>query len=676
MSDNSNGPIRLDDYTIDRIIRGRGGSSGGNSSPSSSSSSIGSIIPDSMFGGATSAIKKFASVTDKTMDEWRESASKGISFNNNAFGLSASITQSRMSFEEFTDAADYAKNGFISIGGTMTDSAKLFLKVSTSLSDYDGDKLKMMGIQQGEYNKLLAMTMASQRNLNFEKAEDQAKARQAVLDMATEMDKVAKLTGMSRKEQEKVLEENKRDQKFQSEMRLLRKQGVNTQQIEDQAKLATTSGTGDLFKQMMAGGKLSDESNTILQLMGGDLAERYKQTVDAMKSSNPAIAKKAAEDFGKINAEAQSVFLSDANNKYSAEIDNKQTEVLRKVQQASEEFGGAGITSAMEKKGVTAQEAYSTSEQIAKNDREGKERSGKIVAGSLTTEAINKIEARVSDLRKKQGELIDAGNIAMARQLESSGALGKLRELSEPDKTGKPFADSVGGFGEAIDSITKNLTEGKFVENIGENISKIFEKGMGGVTTLVSNATEIALNATNVKINSGGNELIPVPGGDKKPTKLAEGSKATFGGYFNTPKDLLAVLSDGGQPEAVVPKDEELDFAMETISNMIGNVSSMSNKSNDKKQANDRFKLQLAKLQSADLSKEMDSISQPTEFKPDENKQQAFESGTVSLKDLKEELTKLNTSVVKLISYTSEMVDTSSKQYRATKGLSPNLNTR
>jgi len=48
----------------------------------------------------------------------------------------------------------------------------------------------------------------------------------------------------------------------------------------------------------------------------------------------------------------------------------------------------------------------------------------------------------------------------------------------------------------------------------------------------------------------------------------------------------------------------------------------------------------------------------------------------VTLKDVNDQLIKLNTSIAKLVSTNIELLDTSQKGVRATKKLSPNLNAR
>ena len=66
-------------------------------------------------------------------------------------------------------------------------------------------------------------------------------------------------------------------------------------------------------------------------------------------------------------------------------------------------------------------------------------------------------------------------------------------------------------------------------------------------------------------------------------------------------------------------------------------------------------------------------IEQPEEIEqPKEEIQLEESSNTVGLKDLNEQLVQLNTSIRQLIQYSSESVDTATKQVRATKSLSGN----
>jgi hypothetical protein len=67
---------------------------------------------------------------------------------------------------------------------------------------------------------------------------------------------------------------------------------------------------------------------------------------------------------------------------------------------------------------------------------------------------------------------------------------------------------------------------------------------------------------------------------------------------------------------------------------------------------------------------------EPVNQAPQVTQEPSSGASDITLKDINEQLATLNTSMVKLISTTSDMLETTDKQYRATKQLSPNLNAR
>ena len=664
-------PVSIDDRSIEKIVRGIRGSGGNSSSSAPSSSGLSNMIPESIFGGATATVKNFAQGAGDILDKWRASNSNfGLSMNGDAGQLTASITKTRMSFEEFTDAIEYGKTGFASIGGTMTESGKIFLKVSTELSDFDGNNLQLMGYQQGEYNKLLSITMASSRTLNFYNAEDQKKARESTVALATEMDKMAKLTGVSRKEQEENLIRVQNDMKFKAKLLQLEAQGVDTTQLQEGYKNALAAGTGEFFQQQVTGGEKTQAAIDQGMIMGATLVDKTNQSIQQMTSSNLEDRKKGLDNLTLTQEETKARVLSEQTWLNLAATQNSELSThLQELMLKSSVTGGDATVKYARDNGITIAEAVNARLETIKKDQKMQNVEGTQITGAAVTQALITTQTSVLDLQKKYGEFQESMNISMARQLDKMNVIEKLNAM-RAEKDGKAFADSLAGLGPALDKINTDLKNGQVTKNIVEDVTKLFKAGIEAALSTTANVIDMGANAVGVKIEpTAADTRTDKPPGHIKQGR-AGGSKEATGQWFeNFGSGTDMTLHN---MEAIVPKEKMPEFISDMQKQLMGKTSP-----NDSfAQLENISKSNLAKLESSDMYKKNNPeppVTQPP--KPEENKP-TIETGTVSLKDINDQLTKLNTVMVKLVTNTNEMVDNSSKQYRATKQLSPNINAR
>ena len=282
----------------------RGGGNSNVSSPnviSGFSSSGGS--PDSI----TNVVKKFTGEAESVMNDWRKSQSTfGINWSNDSIGLRNTVNMMRLDMSEFAEAIDTGRVGFTSLGGSMDESAKIFSQMSMRFSDTTAsDNLAKMGYTIGDYNKLLAITITNNRQLNLQKAEDQHTLIEATERLGKNMARMGDLTGISRQEQLSKLEKDRSDMRYRS----LETMMINSGKKEGVAGLteigitAMATGTDELVKNLAEGGKLTAQSANQIQVLG-PLAGEFKQAVVDMTNASTSAEREAAKArFDAVNAE-------------------------------------------------------------------------------------------------------------------------------------------------------------------------------------------------------------------------------------------------------------------------------------------------------------------------------------------------------------------------------------
>ena len=241
-----------------------------------------------------------------------------------------------------------------------------------------------------------------------------------------------------------------------------------------------------------------------------------------------------------------------------------------------------------------------------------------------------------------------------------------LKQLQNVDENNIPAQKRI--WGEIPDKIQKTLKEGITSANIGGIFKSAAEQGLKGLTNITADLIQLSGPMAGIPIENltATGQEIPVP----KKQGRAGGSKEATGSWFESFGSGTDMTLHGS--EAVVPADKIKEFITDMQQQIMG-----------KKSSNDAFsqleqltKNNLATLESSDLYKRNNPAPPISQLTGTDETKPTIETGTVSLKDINDQLTKLNTVMVKLVTNTNEMVDNSSKQYRATKQLSPNINAR
>jgi hypothetical protein len=607
------------------------------------------------FSSATTAVNGFTGAVGNVLKEWQTATSTfGTNWNNDAIGLHASVAKSRMSMAEWADSIQAAGSGFAGLGGTMNESGKIFTSVATSFRDSGAsESLAKMAWTTGEQNKLLAMSMTTQRHLDLSKVENQNLLFESVNKLGKEMDKTTQLYGISRKEQISIMEANKNDMKYQAALNV----NVNKEAKSsvDSVIQNTPKIVGDLIKNYVTGGALTEKNLEVAQGIG-ELAEPLRNAVENLKHAG---TKEEAETYKKqiesineqiaIRMNSTEVQKQIAANSGFNKVATTQGEIMLGFRQQSE-----GIQSTAENLKISQAEAAAENRKKAELAVESKTGSGKIAAEAASTEFLVKTGRAIEDAAKKPQEAVLAANARFADAVSKKNAEGATVNdfISTIDKkTGEPMSDRMyGDFGK---DFVKSIDSGTFIKDIGSMLEKGAIQGLSNIKSISAATVQLMGN------------LAASSGGSTTKNQFANGTKESFGDWFG--KDFgtgMSAILHGN--EAVVPKGKVPEFLADMQKTMGG------------KQANIiENMMNSVSMTSSNLMNQMPQPTiEPVNQAPQVTQETSSGASDITLKDINEQLATLNTSMVKLISTTSDMLETTDKQYRATKQLSPNLNAR
>ena len=662
--------------SIDKLYNQLRGNSGGNSSSASPTRFSGSG------GGFTSGIPGIDSITsaaDKmtqgvrsAVSNWEESSAQlGISFNNDAIGLRTSIATTRMSIEEWGASIDRGKLGFTALGGSMSESAKKFNQLSYEFSNTAAaDQLREMGIKTGEYNQILALTLAGNKRLNREGGQTSAEALAATAKLAKEMDKVAQLTGISRKEQEDALQEQQKNARLQIAVEDAIAAGGKD--AADAYKLMSTQlqglGLDKFAAELYTGQQLTAEATSTLNALGpaGTQLQAAVAAVRDAKTAEQRTAATAALENAKL-----AVAQQESTASFRATARRGEGDVAEAAQKLW--IAGKNYRDGLEKQTQTSGSIIEAQKDISKTvdySQEGKTATGEQSAGALTTKAVIDVESRIKDTNVIVARIEQAGNERMGKYLADSKILGELVNIKPstgegnvPKGTMISSAERAGLLPESFTKIPKSIENASVIEDIpGILKGAMSDIGKAGLN-VASQSVRLVSETVGIDSSKLGKQEqnLELPG-------RATGSKDATGSWvenFGTGKNMTLHGN-----EIVLPESKISEFITDMQTKLGGNQ-----KTNAFSQMEQAFKSNLEKLESTNITKQIGneniapSTNTPADIQP-------VSTGTVSLKDLNDQLTKLNTVMVKLVSNTNEMVNNSNKQYIATKQLSPNLHER
>ena len=465
--------------------------------------------------GAGSELKAFAQTLSTSgtnvatavgtqLDIWRRATDSGINFNSDVIGLRASIGTTRLGVEEWGSVIERGRQGLTSLGGSMGDSAKAFNRLSYDFANTDAiDRLSQMGYNLKESNEVLALSTTGKRIDVINDKDASKQARDSAEALAGEMDKVAQLTGVSRRAQMDQLQEQQRDARLQATLEIeLRRGGTEVADMYKKSSVQLQGmGLDKLGKELFTGQALSEKAIAQLNALGG-AGTQLRNAMNAVRTARDPLARQQAEEMMK---DAQAAVARRQN-------EQSYLELVRRGQGAVAEAGGEMYISAMNSregikamqeelkqagKGATEEQARAELERRAILAREGKDKDGNAVSGAASTELAIKAQNRLKDATVIFAQIIEGINTqVIGKSPNTAKLIAEMENVKRDEKTGKTTAASERIGGAAIQSVPGLLETGNFAKALPIVIKEATKQ-------LISEGIEIVKSVGKVLITDG-----------------------------------------------------------------------------------------------------------------------------------------------------------------------------
>jgi len=600
------------------IVRAQGAQKGNGIGGGGGASS--SKMSPGLSSGLDKATSGLTSEVDKSAKTWQQASNIGIGFNNDAIGLRTSVAQTRLSTDEWGDSIKKGAIGFTALGGTMTDSAKKFNQMSASFSDTTAaDELRKIGFTTKEYNDVLAISLAGKKGQDLSTLEGQRKANMAAADLALEMDKVAQLTGVSRREQQEALQEKQKNARVQATIELeIRKGGKDAADsyLNMSTKLKGV-GLDKLGDELYTGQALSQKAIAQMNALGpagNQLREAITATKNAKTDEEKAAAKAMMDRAQSAISERQS------STEYLTMVQRGQGEVAeaagegmiaarnynKGIEEVQAEFKAQG-------KALTTEQARQVLAERAKKPVDiatGKDKTSGEAAAAKTTETYVLAQARAADgAAKLEKAFNDANKAVTANGTATRKGIDQLNAglANVKPSTLRPGETSTGR--ERL-GLANSEAAGKTLDLGARGDFKEAGKMAGtAIVEAVRNIKDITTGVINV---TGG-----VLNGNKPVTPVGEASPRTSraGGSPN----IDNMLEDFGKETPAMLHGKEAVFTKEQLTSLVSKIGMAGSKM---KSAMPDIKMpdmasQQAELQKAATSFKMPEVKMPEVKMPD-----------------------------------------------------------
>ena len=392
------------------------------------------------------------------VDNFRNLSESGAGFSNNIFNIARAAANAEMPLGMFAETVAQNSNELSRLGGSVTEGAKRFGRISKNLRTSEQDFLGMGYTMEGVNEGLIAYTEEMARSGRLRGMSD-AQLTQGAGVYLMELDKLAKVTGMTRKEAEAARVQQQGDARMRNMINKL--EGKARENLTNSLAFLDNKvpGLSDAFKDL-ADGAAQTEEGMMLMAMGGD-------------------------EFVKLAQEMASGELD------PAELNNRLMELAPLIEKNTKNMSDAQLQALEQTNPALYKILSSNSDLLAltKKDAEAIAEENKSRDG--VTQSLAQVEQNLATIRGNlYKEFLESDIFKMI-----TDTLGDLA----------PKTEDVSAFMEKLTPIVKDVIESftKFVNDFIADPKGTFDKIVDNIKTYVGNFFSSMFDGLGTKIAAG-----------------------------------------------------------------------------------------------------------------------------------------------------------------------------
>lgn len=407
------------------------------------------LIPG--LGGLSDIFNKLGTTTLEMAKDLQAGSKQGVYFQQSLGLFASTVLGARDSMESWQARLEKSATSFNQLGLGMDKSMIAFGTMAKQLQEQPlAASLESTGIKAEELNDVLALSISTRKFVDY--SDDRAKksAIDSALLLSREMDNLARLTGLSRQEQQKQLEEQMSKPDVAALIMSMSEEQAESFLATSQKLGAQAENVRDLFAEMATGdvrSKAGTEKMAALNYLDPRLARMLEESAKLSQSSNIEDQRRAAqlaEQFGP----ALQASLTPDKLKEIARLARSGVPEFEQLNKIITETKDLGANFALRQKafseGITVEEARRREEQRIDKQREGLTETGELDPEAAAYRAAKQADRLAKDitagaaigfdeLNKKVGEQIVANTelIAALRARTAEEIAASPKEIFE-----------------------------------------------------------------------------------------------------------------------------------------------------------------------------------------------------------------------------------------------------
>ena len=357
-----------------------------------------------------------------------QAGKSGANFDNNLGLFSKAVTGARMSMPEFAKMMEEIGPKIAGLAGGAQKGSEAFLAIGKDFAESQTVRqLNAAGVGAEELNKVLQISAVARRGMDMNDQANRMRVSAAAQDMATEMDNVARLTGISRQQQEKQIQ----DQMKKAEVEIMLAAMDEDQKDAYMKSTTELSKYGKEFQDVLTiyatGGVRNAEDNAKVVAMGPKFAglleqmAQIKGTTEADEKQRRAIQSEIDAEALRIAKDPEELRLRAAGTTSMGEFGRAQGEVTRNV------LSYAQLLKAAERESIKS--GKTVDEELDRMRQENEEKRKAALTSLEPGALINRMEMLMKDISAGVGTGFETVN---TKAKELAGGIEALNTNLKP----------------------------------------------------------------------------------------------------------------------------------------------------------------------------------------------------------------------------------------------------
>lgn len=384
-------------------------------------------------------------------------AQSGVHLGQNLGLYEQAVLQARMSLPEFEQTIRSNSKSIAGLGSNMDKSAMVYLGIAKKIQDTDiAYQLKATGTNTEEFGQVLALVAHNAKQDDMMTAASQKSLIATTLALTTEFDNTARLTGISRQEQQKALDSQIKSKDMQLAMMAMDKDEREAVQKSLAGSLKYGEAVQNAIKVYATGGVTNaEEQKTVLA--AGPLAQ-FAEQLAAIKGTSAEDERRRADIYKQMDQVSKDLASTTGEDKkmwaVQAKSGNETTKAMAGGVLEISRYGQ--ILRQAEKEGIREGkdlEAYIASERAKiEAERLGAQAGTGGPEGNAAKlgQSINKFDTLIKDITAGAGTHFSGLNKKVGETITEMGNLNTvLRKFTPEQAAGIP--------GKVLDNAKANL---------------------------------------------------------------------------------------------------------------------------------------------------------------------------------------------------------------------------